>query len=559
VDAIGPTILLFGGGLLLTLFAVAAWPLQRYRPERTAIAQLCRGLATSTRGHDDSGQAPPVTQALTDVENLLHGTYRARGAAMEVFRVLAELIERIRLELLALGGLEERVSDDELKATLRRLREYAARALDAIAAALEAAASPLAAAAALEGFDAVLAQIENMDARALDAHARRALAIALAHTHALAGQLRAAVRNADFAGSRGELRLDAYESRLPRALRPRNALAILRANLRLSSIAFRHAIRCGVCLALAVVGARMAGLSHGYWIPMTTAIVLKPDFAGTFSFGLLRVVGTLAGLALSTALLHFAFDSDTARIVLLAALCFGFRQLTTMHYGLGVMLLTGLIVVLLTFEGISPAETMMARAIGTGVGSALALLAYLVWPTWERGRVRPALAGMLDAYRRYFLAVLDEDTRVRVDIRGLTRSARTNAAASLDRLRSEPRRDPRLVAVAEGVFANANRFLRAAMALEAIRQTSGDLPARAEVRVFAGRVDAQVTRFVHCLREDIAAESSALLRAEQQNLSAALDAAPVTDAQRAAASAWIDGSDRITNAVNTIAHLLKRS
>lgn len=554
--AVGPAILFFSGGLLLTGFAVAAWPLQRYRPERAALAKFCRGLAASARRRDDSGQAPPVTQTLTDVENLLHGAYRARGAAMETFRVLAELIERIRLELLALGGLQERVHAGELKATLPRLREYAARTLDAIAAALDAATSPLAATAALEGFDAALAPLDAADSHALKPHSRRTLTIALAHAHALAGQLRAAVRNADFAGSRGELRLDTHESRLPRALRPRNPLAILRANLRLSSIAFRHAIRCGVCLALAVVGARMAGLSHGYWIPMTTAIVLKPDFGSTFNFGLLRVIGTLAGLAMSTALLHFAFGSDAARIVLLAVLCFGFRQLTPMHYGVGVMLLTGLIVVLLTFEGIPPGETMLARAVGTGVGSALALFAYLVWPTWERGRVRAMLADMLDAYRRYFLAVLDDDTRVRVEVRSFTRGARSNAQASLDRLRSEPRRDPRLVAISEGVFANANRFLRVAMALEAIRQNSGAVPARVQVRAFAARVDAHLGSLAQRLRTAVAAASGTALRTEQQILSAALEAAGVTDAQRAAAAAWIDGSDRITDAVNTIGHLL---
>ena len=92
---------------------------------------------------------------------------------------------------------------------------------------------------------------------------------------------------------------------------------------------------------------------HGYWIPMTTAIVLKPDFAGTFSFGLLRVIGTLLGLALATALVHFAFGAEWERIALLAVLCYGFRQLTTVHYGIGVMLLTALIVVLLTFEGMT--------------------------------------------------------------------------------------------------------------------------------------------------------------------------------------------------------------
>jgi len=389
-----------------------------------------------------------------------------------------------------------------------------------------------------------------------DENVQRTLTIALAHANALGGQLRAAVRNAEFAGSRGELRLEEHEARLPRTLRPGNPFAILRANLRLSSIACRHALRCSVCLAIAVAGESIAGVSHGFWIPMTTAIVLKPDFAGTFSFGLLRVIGTLLGLALATALVHFAFGAEWERIALLAVLCFGFRQLTTVHYGIGVMLLTALIVVLLTFEGMAPGETMPARALGTSIGSALALLAYVVWPTWERGRVRLALADMLDSYRRYFLAVVEDSTRVRVDIRRLGRSTRTNAQASLDRLRGEPGRDSRLLATAEGIFANANRFIRAAMALEAARQGPVQLPARAAVTEFAARADASVSEITSCLRSGGAPSFDAGLRAAQRTLVAAVEAAASSDDERALAAAWIDASDRIVDSVDTLVHLL---
>ena len=555
-DAIGPALLFLGGGVLLMLFSIAAWPLQRYRPERTALAQLCRQLAASARRRDDSSQPPPVTQALNDIENLLHGAFRARGAAMEAFRVLAEIIERIRLELLALGGLNERIEDAELKATLSRLREYAARSLDALGGALDAGVSPLAASAALEGYDAALSVLVERGATSHDEDLQRTLTIALAHANALGGQLRAAVRNAELAGSGGELRLEADEARLPRTLRPRNPLAILRANLRLSSIACRHALRCGICLAIAVAGESIAGMSHGFWIPMTTAIVLKPDFAGTFSFGLLRVIGTLLGLVLATALVHFALGGDWERIALMAVLCFGFRQLTTVHYGIGVMLLTALIVVLLTFEGIAPGETMAARALGTSVGSALALLAYLVWPTWERGRVRPALADMLDAYRRYFLSVVEDSMRVRLDIRRLGRSARTNAQASLDRLRGEPGRDPRLVATAEGIFANANRFIRAAMALEAARQGPVELPARAAVTAFAARVDRDVSAIAAALRSEGAPPHDAELRSAQRSLATAVETAARSDDENALAAAWIDASDRIVDSINTLVHLL---
>ncbi len=553
-DAVGPSLLFLSGGLLLTAFSIAAWPLQRYRPERYALAQLCRDLAASARRNDDPAQPPPVTQALTDVENLLHGEYRARGAGMEALRVLAEVIERTRLELLALSGLHERTDNADINSTLKRLREYAARTLESLAVALEAGAAPLAASGALEGFDAALkALAQHGD---LPVHDQRLITIALAHGRALGGQLRAALRNANLAGSRGELRAEADEARLPRELQARNPFEILRANLTLSSIACRHAIRCGVCLAIAVIGERIAGIEHGYWIPMTTAIVLKPDFAGTFSFGLLRVIGTLLGLALTTALLHFAFGGDWQRIGLFALFCFGFRLFTTMHYAVGVMLLTGLIVILLSFEGLAPGETMTARAIGTSLGSALALLAYIVWPTWENRRIRPALAEMVDAYRKYFRAVLGDAARVRAEVRRAARSARTNAQASLDRLRNEPHRDRRDVVAAEGIFANANRFIRAAMALEAMRQHAGPIPAPGAVAVFAQHADENLNDVVDALRQGHSARHSSALRSEQELLRKTLESSADAETEIQTA-AWIDASDRITDSIDTLSHVLR--
>src|SRR5690606_41466400 len=69
---------------------------------------------------------------------------------------------------------------------------------------------------------------------------RRLLRIASARAQGLAGQLRALVRNSDWASSRGEIRAELADARLPAALRPGNPLQILRANLKLSSVAMRH-------------------------------------------------------------------------------------------------------------------------------------------------------------------------------------------------------------------------------------------------------------------------------------------------------------------------------
>src|SRR3546814_17604536 len=137
---------------------------------------------------------------------------------------------------------------------------------------------------------------------------RRLLRIATLRAQGLAGQLRALVRNSDWASSRGEIRAELAEARLPAALRPGNPLQTLRANLGLSSVAMRHAIRCAVCLGIAVACERLLEIPHGAWIPMTAAIVLRPDFGGPLRFGLLPVAGTFGGLLLTSLVVHLVLD-----------------------------------------------------------------------------------------------------------------------------------------------------------------------------------------------------------------------------------------------------------
>ncbi len=569
LGALNAGLLIFAGGVLEMLLALAAWPLLRYRPERSALARVCHELAAIAHRPINPNRlqlVPPVTQGLLDIEQLLHGAHRARGTAMDSFRVLARIIERIRLELLAIVDVintlqaaddhdAEANAEAQARQTLLRLREYTSRALEAIGDALQRGASPFAASGAIEGYDAALTSLEELNQPG-DSALQRQLTIALARAQALGGQLRAAMRNADFAGSRGELRAEETEARLPASLRSGSAFATLRANFNLQSVAFRHALRCGVCLAIAVAGERIFGYPHGFWVPMTTAIVLKPDFAGTFSFGLLRVVGTLAGLILTTLIVHYAFFGNVwAQLVLLTLLCLAFRVLTSMNYGLGVMMLTGVIVILLAFYGIPPGESMLVRGIATSIGSALALIAYALWPTWER--LRPALATMIDSYHDYFSTLFDGDSDTRREARTASRSARTNAIASLDRLRGEPKRERALIPLSESVFANANRFIRACMALEAVLQDSTERPALEQVRQFAGLVESSLTEISDGLRHAHPVQIENLRQAERA-LAKILNEVGPGEAQ-AVAIAIGDACDRITDSIGTLAHLLDAS
>jgi uncharacterized membrane protein YccC len=220
------------------------------------------------------------------------------------------------------------------------------------------------------------------------------------------------------------------------------------------------------------------------------------------------------------------------------------------------MMLTGLVVLLFSFEGAPPGEILEARGIATGLGSALALLAYLVWPTWEQARVRPALAKMIDTYRAYLKTLLHDDATLRLIERTKARTARTNAQASLERLRGEPRRDLALIAFAEGVFANANRFIRAGMALEAVLQDAKAIPEQARVVAFSDRIDASLLGIVESLRSG-APPPPENLREEERVLAAQLDAACSDDAERGIALAVNQALDRITDSVGTLVYMLR--
>ncbi|EIL88105.1 FUSC family protein [Rhodanobacter sp. 115] len=542
VEAIAASALIFAGGLLLALFSVAAWPLQRYWPERNALAEVYRGLAALAQEatHDDA-DAPALTDAMTTLQQTLLGRHRAHGRAMEAFGVLLELAERIRLELVAMAEAYAAPGANAL------LRADVARVLQGVAEALDAGESPSRAMHALQTLQA------SQEALLGDETTHRNMA---AHFHALSGQLAAAVRNANWAGSRGEERAAAAETRLPRALRGSATWATLRANFTMRSVAFRHALRCAACLSLTLLVSRLWQLPHGYWLPMTAAIVLRPDFAATFNFGLLRVVGTVLGLLLTTVLLYVTPDAPWAHLALMGLLCVAFRYLASAHYGIAVATLTGTVVILLSFEGVGSGAAVMDRVINTVLGSGMALLAYVVWPTWERSRARAALSTMLSAYADYLAALAQPGQRdVHRETRTAARTARTNAQASLERMRVEPATPPALFDLASALFANGNRLARTAMSFEALLDERDTLPEHEATCRFIGSAADATHAIADALRERRAPDALPDLRAMQRELALRLAASGA----HGNADLLARISDRLTDNVNTLAHVTGRS
>ena len=587
--------LIASGGLLLTLFSIAAWPLQLYRPEREALAAVYRGLAALARQRNvDSGAAPALSDGMMALQHTLLGTHRARGPVMDSFGVLLELAERIRLELTALAGgdgaqnINQSMSQNINQSISQRVgvlvRGEAATLLDEIAAATAAgtevdqalARSLQALRAAEAGVPlAADAPLESLPAPAADAADHGPdLAPDLAsarHFHALCGQLAAAARNTARASTAGALRAEQEDLQLPRAVRPQSRISILTASLTPRSAAFRHAVRTAICLAMALWLGRLLGLSHGYWIPMTVAIVLRADYGATLSYGLLRVAGTVMGLLLTTAVLHFLPPDPWSRLAVMAVLCAGFRYFGTVHYGVAVTALTGMVVLLLALAGEPAAPTMDSRLIATVIGSAMALAAYGLWPTREHEQIRTSLERLLRAYAAY-LASLDSASldstslgnasldaaraHERREARNGARVARANAEAALARLLAEPMTSPTHAELAQSLLTNSNRLARTTMTLDAVLSAAASPPAREAVQALIEQGAMALKQISTAVAGAAPADVIApRLRATQRDLAQKLGASGAG----AIGSELAALSDRLVDNINTLAHVVTRA
>ena len=545
--------LIASGGLLLTLFSIAAWPLQRYGPERETLAAVYHGLANLARQRTvDAEAAPGLSDGMMTLRHAIAGEHRARGPIMESFGVLLELAERIRLELTA-------IASGEPVATIERLVQgEAATLLDLIATAIicrtdgEHLMAPAAQQLRLgEG------ALTNGEGSTPEAGPQSVADLATArHFHALCGQLAAAARNVDRASNVGVVIAEQEDLRLPQALRPQSSIGILTASLTPRSAAFRHAVRTAICLAVALWVGRLLALSHGYWIPMTVAIVLRADYGATFSYGLLRVTGTVLGLLLTTALLHFLSPDPWAWLAVMAVLCATFRYFGTVHYGIAVMALTGMVVLLLALSGERAEPTMLSRLIATVIGSAMALGAYGLWPTREREQIRPALIRLLEAYASYVASLSAATGRAaRGEARQAARVARANAEAALTRLLGEPNTPANLAELAQSLLANSNRLARTTMTLDAALPIAspGPLPALQSL-------DSLLEQCAATLRQVAAAIGTAQepplseLRARQRESARSLNAAASASAAELATL-----TDRLVDNINTLRHVVARA
>lgn len=547
------------GGAGQVLLAIAAWPLRRHRPERLALAGLYRELAAAAQMPAGTSSGPAAGATLSAVRQTFFGLGHDHGPSVEAYLVLLAEGERIRREIAVLAGLTERLAAEGetvdaglTRAALSGCGEVLAAVADSLTHGRPI--DPGVRGPARDRMAAALTRLgdDTRDTNLLTRHA------AAARLQALAGQLRAVAESSRVGASEGrqhEVEDVGWASRL------RDPLAVIRANLNAGSPVLRHAVRMAVLVGGSDLVIRLAHLGRGYWVPLTILVVLRPDFATTLQRSVMRTAGTVVGLVVASALVHWVPGGDWYQIALIALFCFGMRWAGPGNIALSATCLGALVVVLLAINGFPAHSTVIDRSLATLVGGSLAIVATLIRPAWERQVMALRLADLLGAYGA-LLALIAAPTREREEIqraRAASRLARTAAQASVDRARVEPVSTTAEIELGRSILANSHRLVHGLLTLDAVRPAvlaTGGLAEFDEFLRYAGEGIASAQSALHSAGR---AQEIPELRAAQAALVVVVKESPERVGGLESAGAIVYASDRITNSIDTILSELIRS
>ncbi len=535
--AAGRAALVLAGGVVQTLLVVMIWPLRRFAVERRSLAAVYRSLTEYALTITDSLTVSPEPHTFAGTPSLLDDPQPfARSGEIFVFQALLDEGERIRASLAAFAIYYRRLGEVD-QACAKALTHLTTQALAEIAAALDEGREPRERA----GFSAELTScVERLSSSAV--------------VETLLRQVRAAWRTAGVPTAVPGHLAPRREHSPRRRRRPiRDGLITLRANLTMRSTACRHALRLAAILTVATAGGRILELPRGYWLPLTIALVLKPDFHDTFAFSLGRVAGTVLGAAGATAIAIVFAPGPVALVVLVLAFVWGAYGFGIPNYSAASLCITGYVVFLMTLAGIPGATAATDRIIYTVIAGVLALCAYAAWPTWAATEVRSAIAAALETQSRYMGALLaayapasPPDLTELDEIRASARLARSNSEAVVERMLAEPRsRYAMTPRTAVGIVAALRRSALAALSLHAglERDMRAAVPG---IEDLAMRVSSSL----------LALATAARARSAPPRLTA-LRGTPIADATGSNDTVR-DETDLILDSIETIAELLAK-
>ncbi|MDX2710103.1 FUSC family protein, partial [Streptomyces sp. PA03-6a] len=462
LGAFGHALVIAAGGVVQAGLIVL-FPVRRWGRQRDALADAFAAEADYARRLRHDPVAPFDPQPLMTARNaavITDRQARRRPAALRGKRVLAERIRPVLASLAdpAVGAAAEGPERDRA----RELLAAAASVLDAVARAVREA-QPVR--VPPEADSVVL--VDPVPEERLTGPARRtALRLVALLSEAVSS---ATGRGGSVSSDTAHLCRPSVAELLPLATRT------VRREARFDSPVFRHAVRLAAVTPAGYALGVALPLGHGYWAPLTSVLVMRPDFSQTYGRSVARFIGTLAGVTVATAVMQsFAPGPYPCAVLAVVSVALMYGLLRT-GYLVSQVAASAYVVFLLGMAGSSWTQTVPDRVLLTLLGGMLAMAAYALFPAWETPRLRNRLADRIKATGRYAAAAMEAHAAPargrREEVRAALLDARAAALAwdqAVARADAEPVRGRGLSRrTADGADAALSAMGRVPMLMEA--------------------------------------------------------------------------------------------
>ncbi len=288
-------------------------------------------------------------------------------------------------------------------------------------------------------------------------------------------------------------RIPAAQQRLRRKSR-RERLADAIDEVRGGRLIRLSAVRLMVCIGVAAVMSEILPLERSYWVVLTVAIVMKPDFGSVFARAIQRGAGTVAGAVIGTVILVSVPYGALLLIpvaVFAALLPYGRSR----NYGLMSVFLTPLVVLLIDLPDRTGWRLAGARLVDTLLGCGIVLvIGYAPWPRMWNAHLPGQFADTVASVCEYLEQALVQRSPERHRLRRRAYRALSDLRAEFQRTLSEPPALSRRATTWWPAVVGLEQALDAITAAAVAADHGAALPAPGSVReleaVLRGLVDA---------------------------------------------------------------------
>lgn len=196
----------------------------------------------------------------------------------------------------------------------------------------------------------------------------------------------------------------------------KDAFSSLKTQTTVQSPVFRHAIRmslitlvcCLIIYTLATLHLKANDLSFGFWTLLTAIFVCQPNYSATKKRLINRIVGTVGGVLIGTALPLFSLTL-THKLTIASIATILFFYFRTNKHSYATFFITIQALVGFSIVGFNINDFVAARILDTLIGTGLAGLAtYFLWPDWQFVSLDKTARQAIQSNGNYLNAVLNE-------------------------------------------------------------------------------------------------------------------------------------------------------